>query len=103
MLIPRNLPQTFKSRGDPSILKMQYLMHLKDCFKRVPPDIQQNFAQLQEVVGKMRRFMNEGVNFDRELSSLKIDSDQILADLTTLKSETEDLVHEVISPKSLCF
>ena len=76
---------------------MQYLIHLKDCFKRVPPDLQQNLAQLQEVVEKLRPFINEGARFDGDLSDLQIDSDHILADLTKLKRETDDLVLEVIS------
>ena len=59
--------------------------------------MQQNLAQLQEVVEKMRPSINEGARFDRDLNDLKTDLDHILADLTKLTLETDDLVHEVIS------
>ena len=97
-LIYRHLLQTFECRDDPSKLKMQYLIHLKDCLKRVPPDMQQNFAELQEVVEKMRPFISEATNLDGDLSNLQSDLDHILAELAKLKSEADDLVHQVIFP-----
>ena len=80
---------------------MQYLIHLKDCFKRVPLDMQQNLAQLREVVEKMRAIIPEGKPFvgNHIFTDLKTDSDHILAELKKLQRETNILIHEVISPE----
>ena len=79
---------------------MQYLVHLKDCFMRVTPDMQQNFAQLREVIGRMQALVPVGTPFvgDQVFNDLKTDSDYILAELTKLEQETKDLIHEVNFP-----
>ena len=66
-------------------------MHLKDCLKRVPPDMQQNLAQLKGIVVKMQQCLDEGARselaFDTNLRRLEHDSDRILVDLTTLRAK----------------
>ena len=63
--------------------------------------MQQNLAQVREVVAMMRTFIPEGTPFvgDRIFRNLKTDADHILAELTKLKSETDELVLDVISPR----
>ncbi len=63
--------------------------------------MQQNLAQLREVVEKMRAIIPEGKPFVRDqiFSNLKTDSDHILSELKKLKREINLLIHEVIFPR----
>ena len=67
--------------------------------------MQRNLAQLRENVGKMQASVPEEAPFvgDQIFSNLKTDSDHILAELTKLEHETNDLVHEVILPGIVVF
>ena len=105
ILIYRKFLQTFASRADPSKQKVQYLIHLKDGFKRIPLDMQQNLAQLREVAETMRASMPEGIPFfgDQMFDNLEKDADYILDELRKLICETNDLIHEVIGPRIVLF
>ena len=41
--------KAFEARRKPRIEKVQYLLHLKDCFESAKADIQRNLSQLEEI------------------------------------------------------
>lgn len=100
ILMYRKFLQTFASRADPSKQKVQYLIHLKDRFKRIPLDMQQNLEQLREVAKMMRPSMPEEFSFigDQIFSNLEKDADYIRDELRKVERETNHLIHEVIAP-----
>ena len=65
----------------------------------------ENLAQFREVIEKMQSFVPQGTPIvgDEIFRGLERDSHFILAELTKLEREINDLVHEVVLPRIAIF